>query len=410
MKILLVFLLLANAGATFSLEIDEKLTLRFLKVSNSKKTVLINRGAEDGLVLGDHAKFFITNGVVARGVIEKVSPSRSIWSLYRVVDPTEITDGTVLNLKISSPVKITADPSKSMKEEEIPAGSDSMSLTDGDGGNTKKSDSKIEDKDEDKSKVEAKDEGKDEGKNDDKSELDDLNADESPKTKKSENSNGTTAPTKNSSSKNKDKEVSENSDVSVAHVNNYALNWELWTTLAVNSLSGNYEDGSSSGATTTASVASAIDLTGGVEKYFLDSSGIFKEASLLAFVHKRSLETGEDIKISSDWFEFGVGANYHFYHSAASVNKLIGLMGFTVGTGTATIKRVVVSVPEDTYKGKNTFFTGGIGAKYTLSNGFGIRSMLDYYSSSEVYDFGNNVSNKRTLAGPRIVFGFSYRF
>jgi len=28
-----------------------------LKVSNSKKTVLINRGAEDGLVVGDHAKF-----------------------------------------------------------------------------------------------------------------------------------------------------------------------------------------------------------------------------------------------------------------------------------------------------------------------------------------------------------------
>ena len=114
--------------------------MRFLKVSNSKKTILINRGAEDGLAIGDHAKFFITTGVIARGVVEKVSPSRSIWSLYRVVDPAEITDGKVLNLKIASPVKVTTDPSKSMKDEEVPAGTDKMNLSDdGNDGSDKKS-------------------------------------------------------------------------------------------------------------------------------------------------------------------------------------------------------------------------------------------------------------------------------
>jgi hypothetical protein len=133
-----IFFVLVSIGFKVSnaLEIDEKLTLRFLKVSTSKKTVLINRGAEDGLVVGDHAKFYITSGIIARGVVEKVSPSRSIWSIYRVVDPNEITEGKVLNLKIASPVKITTDSSKSIKEEVIPG---SEKSSENDSGKTKNS-------------------------------------------------------------------------------------------------------------------------------------------------------------------------------------------------------------------------------------------------------------------------------
>ena len=81
--------------------------------------------------MGDHAKFFVTSGVIARGVVEKVSPSRSVWSLYRIVDPAEIIDGKVLNLKIASPVKITEDPSKSVAEESSAAGSEKMGMNDG---------------------------------------------------------------------------------------------------------------------------------------------------------------------------------------------------------------------------------------------------------------------------------------
>ncbi|MBC7714750.1 MAG: hypothetical protein H7177_15495, partial [Rhizobacter sp.] len=135
MKKSLLFILPAvfafNITNVSALEIDEKLTLRFLKVSATKKTVLINRGGEDGLVVGDHAKFFITAGVIARGVAEKVSPSRSVWSLYRVVDPQEITQDKVLNLKIATPVKITDDPSRSLKEEAIPGGNEKMDVAAG---------------------------------------------------------------------------------------------------------------------------------------------------------------------------------------------------------------------------------------------------------------------------------------
>ena len=111
---------------SFALDVDSKLTLRILKTSISKKTILINRGLEDGLVVGDHAKFFLTDGVVARGLVIKASPSRSVWSLYRVIRIEEIRDQKVVNLKISTPVKVTADPTKSLNSSPIIAGREVM--------------------------------------------------------------------------------------------------------------------------------------------------------------------------------------------------------------------------------------------------------------------------------------------
>jgi hypothetical protein len=104
--------LLLISFSAFSLEIDERLTLRIVKVSESKKTILINRGIEDGIIKGDHAKFFLTVGVVSRGVVVKVSPTRSVWSLYRLVNTEYIRDDQVMRLKITAPVKITKDESR----------------------------------------------------------------------------------------------------------------------------------------------------------------------------------------------------------------------------------------------------------------------------------------------------------
>ena len=53
--------------------------------------------------------------------------------------------------------------------------------------------------------------------------------------------------------------------------------------------------------------------------------------------------------------------------------------------------------------------SGGVGAKYILSNGFGIRGIVDYYSSNESYVI-DEVTDTRILSGPRIQFGLSYRF
>ena len=127
-KILLLGVLALASLESFALDIDEKLTFRVLSLSSTKKTLLMNRGLEDGLVVGDHAKFFLTTGVIARGVVVKASPSRSIWSVYRMVDETQILVDKVLNLKIASPVKVTEDPTKSLKEESTVEGEESLDI------------------------------------------------------------------------------------------------------------------------------------------------------------------------------------------------------------------------------------------------------------------------------------------
>ena len=382
MKILFGLILFLITVVTYALEVDEKLTLRLLKVSNSKKTILINRGAEDGLVVGDHAKFFITTGVIARGVVEKASPSRSIWSLYRIVDPAEVTDGKVLNLKIATPVKITDDPSKSMQVEKIPAGTETMS---------------IKDAESDGAVVSAN--------VDDQKELDELGVDESLKTPKK-----ITATKSASIDKNEKNENNESKEAALPSLHKNNNEWEIWSTLSVNTLSGTSED-STAGATSNSILvsASSLEISAGLEKYFFNSDGLFKETSLDIFIHKKTLESGDAVKLSSEWLEYGAGGNYHFYHSAAATNRLIGFVGINAGIGTTTIS-ATTATSENTVKGTNNFYSAGIGAKYTLNNGFGIRALLDYYNSREVYDFGNEMTTNRMLSGIRIAFGASCRF
>jgi hypothetical protein len=380
-----------------ALEIDEKLTLRFLRVSSTKKTVLVNRGGEDGLVVGDHAKFFITAGVVARGVVEKVSPSRSVWSLYRIVDPEEITQDKVLNLKIATPVKITADPTKSLKEEPIPGGSESMSLEEGAQvgavkGDTSDAEVVINDQD--------KDELKGLG----------IEEDEEKSVASPVKSKGAAkASTKKSTPKN----VSVVEDAPVAYSTNTSKSWEVWGMIYVNALSGTVDNGSTESTTSTSTTASSVDFSGGIEKYFMNYNNFLKEFSVSLFLHKRSLDGGDSVKTEIDWTEYGVGASYHFYHSSSSLNRLVGFATANFGQGKANIQTKTVvngaDVAGDPESGTSTFFSVGAGMKYVLSNGFGIRAILDYYSSTETYSFTDSTTT-RTLSGPRVNFGLSYRF
>jgi hypothetical protein len=374
-----------NAPNVHALEIDEKLTLRFLNVSSTQKTVLINRGGEDGLVIGDHAKFFITAGVVARGVAEKVSPSRSVWSLYRIVDSTEIVKDKVLNLKIASPVKITEDPSKSLKEEVIPGGSESMNTEDAPAAEN--------------AEITASDEDRDE--------LKGLGFEEDAEVSKPKPK----ASVKMTGKKGSARQVTVIDDYTPSYATNTSRTWEVWGTMYINSLSGTVDSASETEDSTSAS-ASTVDFSGGIEKYFVNYNNFLKEFSFLGFLHKKSVESGDTIKSKTDWLEYGVGINYHFYNSASAVNRLVGYGAVTLGKGTATLESKTVTNgvgDETTVEGTNTFFSAGLGAKYILSNGFGIRGILDYYSSSESYEYETSTVT-RTLAGPRIQFGLSYRF
>jgi hypothetical protein len=372
-----------NLSNVSALEIDEKLTLRFLKVSSTKKTVLINRGGEDGLVVGDHAKFFITAGVVARGVSEKVSPSRSVWSLYRIVDPAEIEQDKVLNLKIASPVKITDDPSKSLKEEVIPGGTETMNVEPGVAG-------------EEIMSAEDKDELKDLGINEDGDEPAPVTTTKKTNSKKSAAPNSVSV-----------------SDSSPMGSTNYSKTWEVWGTMYFNSLSGTYESSEEATATTSTSASSSsVDFSIGAEKYFMNFDNFLKEVSLNAFIHKRSVESGDSVQSKTDWLEYGGGISYHFYNSASSINRLVGFGTLNGGMGKGTVEtttQVTGQGAGNAPEGTSSFFSVGLGAKYVLNNGFGVRAILDYYSTSETYEY-EAYTVTRSLSGPRINFGLSYRF
>jgi hypothetical protein len=112
-----------------ALDLDTKFTARVLGVSDTKRTLLVNRGIEHGLVLDQHAKVSLTTGLVARAVVVRLAPSRSVWSIYRFYAKDKVTPKTVYTFKISSPIELTTDESKAIgsladkvekKTEEVP--------------------------------------------------------------------------------------------------------------------------------------------------------------------------------------------------------------------------------------------------------------------------------------------------
>lgn len=362
------FLWLSCAGA---LEIDEKLTLRILKTSNTKKTVLINRGLEDGLVVGDHAKFFLTTGVIARGVVVKASPTRSIWSFYRIIDTDAVVPEKVLNLKISTPLKITEDASRALRYEPIAdGGTDTIRVARGD---------------QVPSGVEVLDS------------REELSTQEQDELSQMEGSS------------------SMNDVVSVTGTHNNRT-WEAFGMLHLSSLSGEYTEGESEGVDAKDS-SMAISL--GVEKYFDNPRSFFNDVSFSLFLHKRSTGTGNAVVVSQDWTEFGVSGNYHFYNKPLSYSRPILYVSVAGGIGTVDITEEVNSTntgatATESKSGSSNFLSLGFGAKYYLPNGFGARAILDYYRSGATFDFedtvGNSTETTLAVSGIRVQLGLSYRF
>ena len=112
-----------------ALKEDAKFIARILGASDTGKTILVNRGRENGIVKDIHAKISVPTGMIARAVVVKVSPSRSVWSVYRIFDKSKIAAQTVATFKVASPVRLTTDESKELgaladkinkKKEEIP--------------------------------------------------------------------------------------------------------------------------------------------------------------------------------------------------------------------------------------------------------------------------------------------------
>ncbi len=365
------------SAGSFALEIDEKLTLRFLKVSDSKKTVLINRGSEDGLVVGDHAKFFITQGVVGRGVVEKVSPSRSIWAIYRLVDPNEIAEGRVLNLKIATPIKLTEDPSKSLKDEGEIAGADRINIPLAEGADDAPKALSSDEKDEMKSMTEN------------------MNAD-----KKTDNGSVYA-----SSKKLKDDEAFFQTPSLVQK------NWEVYTSLFVSSLTGTQDDPS---LDSTSSKNTTTEIALGGEKYFPTSTSFLKNLSAGAFIRLRNNSTSNSAGLTYKNTEYGMQANYHVFESPFATQKLIGYLSLSAGLGSMTLTSTTVSTTttvEDTMTGSSMFFSLGAGVKTNITRNWTGRLSLEYYSTSaSLAKDGASEKVKVSQAGPRFNVGLGYAF
>lgn len=128
--IALISILFLISGEAFSaLKEDAKFIARILGVSDTKRTILVNRGRENGLKEELHAKISLPTEIIARAVIVKLSPSRSVWSVYRIFKKDKIEPQTVATFKIASAVRLTNDESKALgslaekvgkKREKIP--------------------------------------------------------------------------------------------------------------------------------------------------------------------------------------------------------------------------------------------------------------------------------------------------
>jgi hypothetical protein len=367
----LLLLFLANTlclPELHALQIDEKLTLRFLRVSDTKKTILINRGLEDGLTAGDHGKFFITTGVIARGVVVKVSPGRSIWSIYRLVDPTQVYSNKVLNLKISSPVKVSGDPSKSLLPVKVQAGADTLNIPIEAGGELTESEALT---------------------GDEEKELNSL------------------------------KEQSDKEDQTIAGDFMGAglfleKNWEVYAMGNLSMLSSTVTE---DGADNKTGSLSNLDFSMGMERYFNDKTSFLYPLSLFVMVRKYATEmlgiTG--VKLQTDLLEYGGGANWHFFAPAFSYHRMIGFLQGSFGIGSVS-DGVGSSESIETISGSLSFYSLGFGSKYYWENGFGIRGIMDYYTRADTIKNtstalgGTDQDLVRTSTGVRVMFGINYRW
>ena len=109
LPLLLLLLPLSSQGDS-----DLRLVGRLLSVSDSKKTILFNRGSEDGLELDVHAKFSLPEGILARALLVRISPSRSVWSIYKFYQKDKIMKNIIITAKTTPPLKLTQDVSKNL--------------------------------------------------------------------------------------------------------------------------------------------------------------------------------------------------------------------------------------------------------------------------------------------------------
>jgi hypothetical protein len=359
MRVLFILMMIFSFSV-FALEVDEKLTIRILRTSETRKTIMINRGTEDGLVEGDHAKFIVTAGIVARAVCVKVSPTRSVWSVYRLVNADFIVNDSVMTIKISPPVKVTKDETQSLVQEDTPTKVSSdptqlgIPLAEG-----------------------AQDLA---GATEDGLSSADL--------KGLENDGPMMIPEKNV---------------------------EIFGIMNISGLSANSK--TDSGSDSFSNSQSYMHFGLGGELYPQKEREWYSHFSFQGMVNllRQDAQAYNGAGITNNLTEVAFGTNWHPTKLPSAVNEFIPYLhlGINLGSIKSTFK------PGTNNPGGNEFdsngstqgFAVGFGYKFFTGRGFTARALIDYYQRIEKYkqDFQTNSFNK-VVGGPRFMLGFGYRF
>jgi hypothetical protein len=360
MKIILFFIFMIGFNA-HALEVDEKLTIRIIKTSETRKTVMVNRGTEDGLVEGDHAKFIVTAGIVARAVVVKVSPTRSVWSVYRLVNADYIVNDSVMSIKITPPVKMTKDETQSLVEEDTPT-----KVTRGDATQLG---------------IPLADGAQD---------IPMAGEDSVSQT---------------------DLRALEESEPSIIPEKTI----ELFGIINISGLSATSK--TDSGEDTFNSSQSSHHIGLGGELYPQKQREWYSSFSLQGLVNLMRLnnQAYNGSTSTNDVTELSLGANWHPTTLPSRTMTLIPYLHASFNFGTIkssyTPGKEASGGPDLAANGATQGFSVGFGYKYFTSRGFSARAIIDYYLRNEKYaeDDALNSFNK-SVAGPRFMMGLGYRF
>lgn len=351
MKFLWILILLPTLA--FSLEVDEKLTVRLVKTSESKKTLMINRGTEDGLVEGDHARFIVTAGIVARAVCVRVSPTRSVWSVYRLVNADFIVTDSVMTIKITPPVKITKDESQALVQEDVPT----KLPTDPQALGIPLAEGALD--------LESGNESIDQN---------DLNSLE------------------------QDSTIVEK-------------NIEVFGMLNISGLSSTTKEDDADGEFKSSQASHHMGF--GAEYYPKNERKWFSRFSLIGSLNfmRNNSQSYNGASVKNDVNEYSFGVNWHPGNMPSKTLSFIPFVHLSANMG--SVKSEVESSTGDKIStdGKTNGYSLGFGYKFYTRRGFGARALLDYYVRNEKYDVDvTNLVFNKSVSGPRLILGISYRF
>lgn len=361
MKLFVILLTLIFSYEAFSLEVDEKLTVRILKTSDSRKTVMVNRGTEDGLVEGDHARFIVTAGIVARAICIKVAPTRSVWSVYRLVNADFLVNDSVMTIKITPPVKITKDDSQALVQDDtptkLPADPQAVGIPLAEGAQDIQSTGITED--------EAISDG-------------DLRGLE---------------------------------DVTIVE-----KNIEVFSFLNVSGLTSSTKSDVGDRKYSNSNSTHHIGLGG--ELYARREREWYSRFTLVGAVNfmRNNAQAYNSYSATNDVTEFTFGTNWHPGKMPSATYSFIPYINLSLNIGTIRSSATAVAdaqgnTEDISANGSTNGGALGFGFKYYTREGFGARAIVDYYFRNEKFKRDEeNLSFDRQTRGPRLMVGISYRW